>query len=118
MTPIGRRLLVVALTALMTAVTLTLAAPPAGAQEVGLERARTAGWVGELPNGYLGVRQERAGVADLVDRVNAQRRQRYRELALTHGVPVAAIERQAGTQLIGRLAAGEYYLEDDRWVRR
>ena len=118
MTPIGRRFLVVALTALMAATTLTLTVPAAEAQDISLERAKAAGWVGELPNGYLGIRQERPGVSTLVDRVNAQRRQRYRELALTYGVPVAAIERQAGTQLIGRLTAGEYYLEDNQWVRR
>ena len=119
MTPIGRRALVVALAALTAAVvTFAPKIPPAAAQGVNLERARAAGWVGELPNGYLGIRQARPGVSELVDRVNAQRRQRYRELALTHGVPVAAIERQAGTQLIDRLSAGEYYLEDDEWIRR
>jgi hypothetical protein len=94
------------------------AALPAGAQEVGLETAKAQGWVGELPNGYLAVRMDRPGVSDLVDRVNAQRRQRYRELALTHGVPLAAIERQAGSQLIQRLEPGEYYFQDEEWRRR
>jgi hypothetical protein len=113
MTAIGRRGLAIALAGCALA-----AALPLRAQDLGLERAKAEGWVGELPNGYLGVRVERAGVSGLVDRINAQRRQRYRELALTHGVPTAAIERQAGQRLIERLEPGEYYYGDGDWRQR
>lgn len=112
-TAIGRRGLAIALAAGALALAL-----PARAQELSLERAKEQGWVGELPNGYVGVRVERPGASELVNRVNAQRRQRYRELALTHGVPPAAIERQAGNQLIERLPPGQYFFENNQWVQK
>ena len=115
---VRRRRFVAGLAVAIAALTFGVAPNPAAAQAVSLDRARSAGWVGELPSGYLGIRESRAGISELVDQVNNQRRQRYRDLATTHGVPMAEIERQAGAQLIGRLGPGQYYMEGNAWRQR
>ena len=87
---------------------LMAAARPVLAQS--LDEARQQGLVGELPNGYVGVVRSAPGVQALVDSINAQRRQRYMEIAQANNVPLAAVEQQAGQQLIQRLPPGQYYM--------
>lgn len=114
MARISRRAFVLAAGAALGAIALVR---PAAALTV--DEAKRAGLIGEMPNGYLGVRTPGPGVQQLVDTINAQRRQRYQEIAASHGVPLAAVERQAGQALIQRAAPGEYYMNaSNQWERR
>ena len=93
------------------------AAGPALAQT--LDEAKAAGQVGEMPNGYIGVVQSGPGVQELVDSINARRRERYKEIADSEGAPMAAVEQLAGSRLIERAGPGEYILNaSGAWVRK
>ena len=83
-----------------------------------LDEAKASGAVGEMPNGYIGVVQDGSGVQALVDDINARRRARYQEIADSNGVPLAAVEQEAGQQLIGRAGPGEFVLSGNSWARR
>lgn len=84
-----------------------------------LDEARAQGLVGELPNGYVAARGNAPGVSDLVDSVNRRRRAHYQDIAAQTGVPVAAVEQQAGQALIERLPPGAWYMDSqNRWIQK
>ena len=98
---------------------LLLAVAPGSAFALTLDQARSQGLVGELPNGYVAARGNAPGVSGLVDSVNRQRRQQYRQIAAQSNVPVAAVEQQAGQALINRLQPGHWYMTpQNQWMQR
>jgi|GEM_PF-342539 len=74
--------------------------------QLNLDQARSQGLVGERLDGLIGVVQSAPGVQALVDSVNAQRMDRYREIASSTNAPLAAVQAQAGQTLIGRAQPG------------
>jgi uncharacterized protein YdbL (DUF1318 family) len=102
MAPIKRRLIAAGI----VLAPVTLATRSAFA--LTLDEARSAGYVGELPNGYVGVVEAAAGVQALVDSVNTKRRAEYEDIARANGVPLAVIEAEAGQELMSRAAPGWY----------
>ncbi|QQP87622.1 YdbL family protein [Skermanella sp. TT6] len=101
-----RRLLIVAALALGTG-----AAVPAVAQAP-LDQAKQAGLVGERPDGLVGfvAGTVPADIRALVDRINAQRLDRYAQVARTNGASVESVQAVAGRQLIERTPAGQYVM--------
>lgn len=90
---------------------------PARAQS--LAELKRQGLVGEMPNGYVGLVRLDADAEDAVDRINAERRQSYRDIAAGNGVPLEAVEQRAGAQLISRASPGEYIMNAaGEWVRK
>jgi uncharacterized protein len=89
---------------------LGLSALPAAAQS--LDQAKAAGQVGERIDGYVGVVDANApgDVRALVDQVNAERREKYAEIAAERGTSVQAVAQIAGQKLIERAPSGEYVL--------
>jgi uncharacterized protein YdbL (DUF1318 family) len=89
---------------------LCLAALPAAAQS--LDEAKAEGQVGERIDGYLGVVDANApgDVRAMVDRVNAERRERYAQIAAERGISVQAVAQIAGQKLIARAPGGQYVL--------
>lgn len=92
--------------------------PAAGADPLG--EARSAGLIGERPDGLLGtVGSPPPPVALLVERVNAERLARYRDIAARNGRPLAEVQALAGSRLTGGVPSGQYVLgSDGRWQRR
>ena len=116
MVRLSRRAFVAAAAAALAPAALTR---PAAAQSLDLDQAKSEGLVGERPDGYLAARVSQAGVESLVDRINAERRQRYAQVAASNNVPLSAVERQAGQALIRRLEPGQYYMTSEgQWVQR
>jgi len=76
------------------------------------QAAKARDVAGEQADGSLGLRAPNATPEDraLVERVNADRRERYVALAKEEGVPVAQIEKAAGADRIEHAQPGE-------WVR-
>jgi hypothetical protein len=77
--------------------------------------------VGERPDGYLGAvaSPAPAEIRALVDRINAERSQRYAEIAVQRGTTPAAVAALAGQKLVERTPPGQYYLDaDGNWVKR
>jgi uncharacterized protein YdbL (DUF1318 family) len=98
---------------------LCLCALPAVAQS--LDQAKAAGQVGERIDGYVGVVDANApgSVRSLVDKVNAERRARYAEIAAERGTSVQAVAQIAGQKLIERAPGGQYVLgADGRWRQK
>ncbi len=84
-----------------------------------LDEARASGQVGEMPNGYVGVVRSGPGVQDLVDSINARRREHYKEIADEEGAPMAAVEQRAGARLIERAGSGEFVMNaGGAWVQK
>ena len=93
-------------------------AAPALAQDP-LVGAKQAGQVGERPDGLVGTMPGApASVQALADQVNAQRLQRYRDIAASNGTSVDKVQAVAGQQLIDRTPAGQYVFSGGRWVRK
>lgn len=93
---------------------------PGSAAAASLEEAKAAGYVGERPDGYVGL--VRPDVPDwtrqLVNDVNAQRRETYAEVAQrTPGASVREVGIIAGGKLIERAPAGHHVMNDHgQWV--
>lgn len=107
---------------------LVLAALLAGGQpssqahaQDGLEAAKRQGLIGERPDGLIGAVQDtvRPEIRDLIEKVNAERLKRYREIARTNGAPVGEVQALAGRQIMSRMPAGQYYMTPGReWLRK
>jgi uncharacterized protein YdbL (DUF1318 family) len=95
------------------------AALPAAAQS--LDEAKAAGQVGERIDGYVGVvdASTPGDVRAMVDQVNAERRQKYAEIAAERGTSVEAVAQIAGQKLIARAPGGQYVLgADGEWRQK
>lgn len=95
------------LAAVALAPAVTVAPSPAWAQAMSLDQAKSKGLVGEKLDGYLGVVSNAAGVQQLVDQVNLQRKQLYKDIAAKNGIPVSAVEQLAAKKAIEKAASGE-----------
>jgi len=95
------------------------AAASASAQGLSLQDAQARGLVGEKLDGYVGVVQNAPGVAQLVNDVNLQRRQLYRDIARKNNIPLDTVERLAADKAINRAGSGEYVQDaTGNWVRK
>lgn len=94
-------------------VACTLAALPAAAiaqRDPAYQAARTAGEVGEQPDGYLGiVGAPTPALRGLVNNINIQRKAAYTREASAQGVTVEQMAFVSGCNLIVKTAAGEKY---------
>ncbi len=72
-----------------------------------LAEAKEAGWVGERPNGYLGLVKPDTpdAIKKLVQDINAKRRERYLEIAKKNGTKIEAIQVIVGAKLINKSVA-------------
>lgn len=102
--------------ALLFGLFLSLAAAAAS-----LDSAKSDGWIGEKPDGYLGlVRNDAPGdVKAMVDDVNGKRRQRYQEIAKQQGAPLSEVEKVGGQTAIDKTAPGHYVMDlSGRWRKK
>ena len=104
------------LSALLLGLFLSLSAHAAS-----LDSAKADGWIGEQPNGYLGlVRDDAPGdVKALVTDVNAKRKTRYQQIAKSQGVPLAEVEKVGGQTAIDKTRSGHYVKDaSGRWRKK
>lgn len=85
-----------------------------------LNSAKAQGYVGERPDGYLGlVKSAPPDVRRLVDDINAKRRARYADIAKKRGTDRRAVEAIAGSKVTGQAAPGTYIMDaSGRWKRK
>ena len=94
------------------AAAMLLVAAPAPASP--LDDAKRAGQVGEQADGYLGVVPGApASARELADRINAERVERYGEIAAKTGTSPTAVAALAGQKLILRASPGEWIRDPD-----
>jgi len=101
----------------IAALTLVVAAPGFASP---LDDAKRAGQVGEQADGYVGVVPGApASARALADRINAERAERYGEIAAKTNASPAAVAALAGQKLIARAAPGEWIRDaDGKWQQR
>jgi hypothetical protein len=81
--------------------------------------ARSAGQVGEQPDGYLGVVSGGPEVRALVNKINIQRKSAYTQKANDSGATVEQLAFTSGCNLIAQTAPGEkYQTPGGAWVTR
>lgn len=103
----------------VTALCVLLAAGSAPVLAEPLADALAAGRVGERPDGLIGAVTPDAGARALVERVNAERMARYRDIAERNGRPLAEVQALAGRRLTGGATDGQYVMDAaGRWQRR
>jgi uncharacterized protein YdbL (DUF1318 family) len=106
------------LSGLLLALAMVFSAP---AMADALDDARAAGLVGERPDGLMAPvsASAPANVLSLVQSVNAQRLEKYQQIANQKGVPVEQIGAIAGEKIIGKLKSGYKYMDSSgNWVTK
>jgi len=94
--------LTTALLALFVAVPLAFAA-------MTVESAKQQGLVGERTDGMLGiVAAPTPELKDMVEKINAERKEKYKGIAEKRGTTLEAVQAYAGKKLIEKAGPGEY----------
>lgn len=86
-----------------------------------LEEAKAAGQIGEKQDGYIGFVQTNvpADVTALVADVNAQRRQRYEQIARDNGIDIGQVARLAFTRALENTVSGNFVESSPgQWARK
>lgn len=99
---------------------LFLLAGPASAQQQLIREAKTAGQIGEQPDGYIGfvIDDVPENVKKAADDMNARRKEKYSGVAATRGLAVEAVSELNGRKLIDRAKPGEFTKgEDGKWIK-
>lgn len=98
--------------------TMSIVADPAFAMN--LEQAKGQGMVGEKSDGYLGsVGTQSAEVQNLIERINQERKTRYREIAEKNNTSLTAVEKLAAQKAISITPSGQYVqLPDGSWKKK
>jgi hypothetical protein len=102
---------------------LALALPALGSASAlagPLEDAKSAGLVGERPDGYVGLVSGNPppDVVDLVNQINAKRMAAYTDIATNNGTSVAAVGAVTAEKLYREAAPGTFLMVDGRWVQK
>ena len=83
-----------------------------------LSSAKDKGWVGEQPNGYLGVVEDSEQAKQIAEQINEARRQEYARIAEENDIAVADVELLAGKRAIERTQSGHYVKVDGQWKKK
>ena len=99
---------------------LALSAPALAQRDPAYQAARSAGQVGEKPDGYLGVvGSQSAAVQGIVNDLNIRRRENYAQKAQEQGVTLQEYAITQGCILISRTEPGEEYQDPNgAWQTR
>lgn len=88
---------------------------------ISLQSAKSKGFVGETPSGYLAspTGSASADVKALMKDINTKRKQKYAQIAAKVGKPLSVVEKLAGEKAIKKTSSGRYVqLPSGRWVKK
>jgi len=88
------------------------------AMALDLRTAKTRGMVGETMTGYLAPVQATPEVQQLIDTINAKRRQHYSKIAKRNNTSLQAVEHLAGKKAIAKTPTGQYIKINGSWTRK
>ncbi|MDY7218167.1 YdbL family protein [Denitrificimonas sp. JX-1] len=83
-----------------------------------LSQAKTAGLLGEQPNGYLGVVKAQGDAAEIARLINEARRTEYKRLANNNNLQLSDVETMAGKKALDKTAPGLYIQVNGRWLKK
>jgi len=93
----------------------------AAAAAASLGSAKDDGWIGEKPDGYIGLVRDDApaDVKALVSDVNAKRKSHYQRIAQEQGAPLSEVEKVGGVTAIEKTEPGHYVMDaSGRWRQK
>jgi uncharacterized protein YdbL (DUF1318 family) len=94
---------------------------PLLALSVTLDEAKQQGWLGERPDGYLGLvtPSPTADTVLLMKDVNRKRRTLYQDIAGKNGTALSAVEALAGKKAIEQTPSGRFIMQPDgNWIHK
>ena len=86
-----------------------------------LHEAKAKGYLGEMPNGYLGIvtASAPATAKSLMNNINQKRKQKYQDIARRNGTRLEAVEALAGKTAIKKTKPGDYIkLPSEQWIQK
>jgi len=96
---------------------LLLIAQPA--YSIDLQTAKNQGLVGETTSGYLAaVKSPSPEVSALIESINSQRKQKFKEIAARNNTSLEAVEQLAGKKAIEKSAHGDYIKVGGSWQQK
>ena len=84
-----------------------------------LDEAKQQGWLGERPDGYLGLVKPSSSpdTVDLMKDVNRKRRSLYQDIAAKNGTALSAVEALAGKKAIEKTPPGQFTMQPNgNWI--
>jgi len=107
------------LTLLLTIFMLTAVIGTSPVQAASLGELRASGAIGERHDGYTVVRNNAAGAAEIVSKVNAERRRIYQTRATQQKTSVEAVGAVYASQIFANAPAGTWFLTaNGAWRRK
>jgi uncharacterized protein YdbL (DUF1318 family) len=84
-----------------------------------LQQAKDQGLVGETTTGYLeAVSSPSPDVKALIQSINAQRKAKFQEIAISNKTSLETVEKLAGKKAIEKSDAGAYIKIDGSWQKK
>ena len=83
-----------------------------------LSQAKSAGLLGEQPNGYLGVVKAQGNAAEIARLINDARRAEYQRLAKDNNIQLADVETMAGKKALEKTPTGQYIQLNGKWLTK
>lgn len=80
--------------------------------------AKSAGLLGEQPNGYLGVVKAQGNAAEIARLINDARRAEYQRLAKNNNIQLADVETMAGKKALEKTPVGQYIQLNGKWLTK
>lgn len=90
----------------------------AAALALDIDQAKTQGLVGEKPDGYLGVVVKNTAAEQLADRINAERKIIYMQLAKKNNLTLEQVQSLAAEKSYSKTLPGNYLLQNGVWVKQ
>lgn len=104
---------------LLLAFSLSLIFGVNAAWALDLTAAKNQGLAGETPSGYLeAVNNPSVETKGLLNRINTQRREKYKSIAQQNGTTITAVEQLAGEKAINMTKPGNFIKTNGNWVKK
>ncbi|NQY34988.1 MAG: YdbL family protein [Alteromonadaceae bacterium] len=84
-----------------------------------LQEAKKAGFLGELPNGYIGLVTANDEAKSIMAMVNQKRLVHFKKIAVKNGLSVAQVAELAGAKFIAKTSGGNFIKNSaGKWVKK
>ena len=108
----------ISICSLLFAVSLPLMAMDLQQAMSGLSAAKTQGFVGEQPDGYLGVVTKSGNANEIIKFINDARRAEYQRVAKDNSIALADVEAIAGQKAMEKTQPGQYVQVNKKWMKK
>ena len=84
-----------------------------------LQEAKKSGFLGELPNGYIGLVKSNDEALRIMNTVNKKRLAHFKKLANKNGLSVTQVAKLASEKFIAKTSRGNYIKNSaGKWVKK